>query len=583
MHYWGKRLFFQGSSIALAAFMAACSPPTNPANYQDAAPDVNPDDFESIEVLPPEQVVLVVNDLSQVVQFQALGHRPDGSTQDITSVVEWQTSSAALLEIDDEGSAYAPTQLGGEALVFASLGSMTGNATADVIQRRSVIGPGANETVAAAFDTATVDTSPGRTPRIEYPRDNTVIPPNFAGLEFHFTPGSGNDVFELAFDQDYYQLHYYAGCSVLSGGCMMVPDSTVWDLIGEMFRGKDVTVTVSGTSSTDYLIKTVSAPQQLSFTFDDLTAGLYYWAATDGRIHRFDFGHANVPPEPWYPDDFGNGDCAACHSLSRDGSLMAVNRGIGDVEVIDVETKTLLWSTSAPFTNSVFSPDNSKLIIGGSTVSGPIPMQVYDVATGQLLGFNFTGESESPEWSPDGTMIAYASSFGGGPIKIHSWDGDQFGPAVDLVTSVGGQFPAFTPDSEWIVFNRNGFFEAAALSSNLTVQLNQVGDGTWPKLAPNLMEYSGGEVVFMTFATIRNVGLRQSFATQVWMTAFDPARAAAGQDPSFAPVHLPWQATEHGNHIAQWATDIPHQSCTIDEDCPPLEFCEDRECVPRVE
>lgn len=40
------------------------------------------------------------------------------------------------------------------------------------------------------------------------------------------------------------------------------------------------------------------------------------------------------------------------------------------------------------------------------------------------------------------------------------------------------------------------------------------------------------------------------------MVGVDPARAAAGNDPSFVAFWLPFQDLASGNHIAQWVEEI---------------------------
>ncbi len=35
--------------------------------------------------------------------------------------------------------------------------------------------------------------------------------------------------------------------------------------------------------------------------------------------------------------------------------------------------------------------------------------------------------------------------------------------------------------------------------------------------------------------------------------AMDPDAIASGEDPSFAPIWLPGQESEGGNHIGQWS------------------------------
>jgi len=66
--------------------------------------------------------------------------------------------------------------------------------------------------------------------------------------------------------------------------------------------------------------------------------------------------------------------------------------------------------------------------------------------------------------------------------------------------------------------------------------------------------------MYFTFSSTRDygvelVGLNQP---QVWMAAFDPAKAKMNLDPSSSSFWMPFQDVNSHNHIAQWtATFIP--------------------------
>jgi hypothetical protein len=64
------------------------------------------------------------------------------------------------------------------------------------------------------------------------------------------------------------------------------------------------------------------------------------------------------------------------------------------------------------------------------------------------------------------------------------------------------------------------------------------------------------------------------------MVAFDPAKAAAGQDATFPAFWLPFQDINGGNHIAQWVTSIPRHTCQTSADCDQGEHCLSGNCVP---
>jgi hypothetical protein len=111
-----------------------------------------------------------------------------------------------------------------------------------------------------------------------------------------------------------------------------------------------------------------------------------------------------------------------------------------------------------------------------------------------------------------------------------------------------------------------------------------VNGDSWPKWAPDVQPYRGGTLMWFTFSSRRAIGLRGASGTaQIWMAAFDPSKAQAGQDPSWSGFWLPFQEPSSGNHIAQWVTEVHRQDCTDDMQCQQGEFCQGGQCVPVVQ
>jgi len=55
---------------------------------------------------------------------------------------------------------------------------------------------------------------------------------------------------------------------------------------------------------------------------------------------------------------------------------------------------------------------------------------------------------------------------------------------------------------------------------------------------------------------------------QIWMAAIDLDNLAAGVDPSYPAFWLPFQDYTAHNHIAQWVTSIPTETCAdIGQSC----------------
>jgi TolB protein len=186
-------------------------------------------------------------------------------------------------------------------------------------------------------------------------------------------------------------------------------------------------------------------------------------------------------------------------------------------------------------------------------------------------------------------------------LQVLPFDGSTWGAPTQLV-AYGGQnnyYPTYSPDAAWVMFNRspsnaNSFdapdaqvwiVSAAGGTPLHMATASSSGGDSWPKWAPDVQPYRGASVMWFTFSSRRAYGLRTAAGAQaqIWMAAFDPARATAGTDPSYPSFWLPFQEADSGNHIAQWVTEVERQPCFVDGDCPSGEFCEGGVCVPVIE
>jgi hypothetical protein len=108
------------------------------------------------------------------------------------------------------------------------------------------------------------------------------------------------------------------------------------------------------------------------------------------------------------------------------------------------------------------------------------------------------------------------------------------------------------------------------------------GAETWPKWDPSPYQHRGRPLFWHTFSSERPVGLRGADAMQIWVAAFDPAAAAAGDDPSRAAFHLPFQDRGSANYIGQWVTEIQYERCDEGDGTCSNEFevCREGLCIP---
>jgi TolB protein len=484
-----------------------------------------------------------------------------------------------------------------------------------------VIGPGADKSAPGKFGGGD---DPSAKPQLVYPASGIIVPPNMNSLEFHYTPGAGQTLFELRFEAATLNFVIYFGCQPLGTGCVYTPAKQFWGELVKAARGKAaVKYTLRGVNGQSPGAVGTSDTHEISFTKEDINGGLYYWNTT-GVIQRYDFGYPLKQAELFMNAQMAGGFvCVGCHALSRDGSVMAVGSGAplpaAPYGIFDVATRKPVSVSGTKLTGAgnffSFSPDAKQLLYSNGAKIG-----WRDLTTGQTINDNVV-PGAMPDWSPSGSMMVFARpspilagpGIQGGAISLMDYDQPNQAwknPRV-LVPASGGDnyYPAFDPSGNWVVFNRSAANHSSYENIGVDSKSGQVGDGelwavnvhgnkpirldnatkpgavSWAKWAPDIGTYWGGTVMWLTFSSARAYGLRlaENQKVQLWMVAFDPDKAQAGKDPSFPAFWLPFQDINGGNHIAQWVTHVERQPCTTAKDCAGNETCSNGKCVPVVQ
>ncbi|HEY1558537.1 MAG TPA: hypothetical protein VGF94_27125 [Kofleriaceae bacterium] len=277
--------------------------------------------------------------------------------------------------------------------------------------------------------------------------------------------------------------------------------------------------------------------------------------------------------------------------------------------------------------------------------SGTAGTTVSFASVAGLTGLRVT----NPDWSSDGSAVYFTATnvitgittaTGCGPSgtmsctynnkdDIHGENGslwqvpvtgnNTFGTPTEILApgsaTENDYYPAISPDGTSLVFDRatGTAGDIASLDSynnpNATLYAMTVTPGvgtpvalakanehdaltnSWPRFSPFVQMYKGHRLLWVTFSSTRDYGLRvqnesPSFFNcyppvtpedpsgdhkkafdpnctqpQIWMAAIDLDQLAAGQDPSFPAFWLPFQDYTAHNHIAQWVDTIMTQSC----------------------
>ncbi len=446
--------------------------------------------------IEPEDAVLVIEGTTPARQtYRAFGTYADGAERELTDQVAFAIRSTRPIGSFRGNELTSGTAFGGRARVETQLGTVGAMTSVTfVVRRETTVAPSTGEPLpsdpGALF---TGDSDPERAPRLVYPNDGAVVPPNLGRMEIHWLRGSAdNTLFEVAFTNDVTDVRAYTRCERPSGvtenGCIWEPSGEVWTWIAySNAGGAPLEIQVR---ATDDAGGGVGASRSLSMRFarDDLRGTIYYWTVSEGgRIIRYDFGAGAGAAEPVIgPETTESGQCVGCHALSPDGTKLVGSVGgqnNGGMVLMDLETFTPLRNESAAGDRvlqfATFAPDGNTLaavygddpdlpvygdLLLFDTRCTPDAMDTCGVMTGRIpLGGR---EASHPDWSPDDTRIAFtdvgrhdtSQRPGHGAIAYVEREGAGWSAPRDLVPRVDGRNrynPAHAPDSSFVVFNES--------------------------------------------------------------------------------------------------------------------------------
>jgi hypothetical protein len=537
-------------------------------------------------VIAPSSAQLFVDNGAPATQAFTVTLIDDaGRESDVTGQVGWQLVDPAFGSF--AGATF--TARGGRAgktMAQASLGPLTGQAQIEVTVRGRRVIAGAPANAPDLFASATDD--PAVAPVMVYPPDRVVVPGNLGDFEAHWTDAHGHDLYEVRLEGDHVDLRAYTTGGA-TGWTAFTPSE--WDAAAR--SSAQLTLGLRGLTLANPGRAGVAPNQIVTHGIEDVEGGLYYWAAesadasTPAGIFRYDFGAVGQPAEEFYTTrQSANGRCVACHTLSRDGTKMALTYDGGNqsATIVDVATRTPAIAPSTEYWNfAAYTPDGAKLITSHNGV-----LTVRDGTTGAAQGTVPTGAyATHPDFAPDGTTLVYVQvaapgadwHFGGGAIMAVSYDaatGAWGAPRVVVEGGGNNYYPSVSPDGQWVLFNRSGEDAYDDASAELWVarldgsqpprklDLANIGVGltnSWARWAPFRNTYSDGvnteDLYWITFSSKRAFGVRLGAGRpQIWMAAFFPRRAAAGNDPTGPAFRLPFQALVTSNHIAQWTETV---------------------------
>ena len=456
--------------------------------------------------------------------------------------------------------------------------------------------------VVDAFEVGTVHesgTDAEREPSIVYPSHETMFPINVSRIRHEWTAGDGNTEFELTFEGPNTTVRVYTNeAAFLPDAPSWLPSEAEWDWIAESNRGDSVTFTVRAHEvGTDDIWS--SEPIELYFSAAEVEGAIYYWSTgTEGIMKAL---VSDPTPVKFYTDPAADDadKCVACHTLSKDGTRMAVGYDGEKLREVSVpERETLVPSDGSERKSAwtTFSPDGELLLVAADGI-----LTLIDSDTGETVGDSGglvplpDGKvATHPDWSALGEYVAITlgtrggnKEVEGGEIAILPYNEGAWGEPEILVPNAGGEdnnfFPVWSPDSAHIAFVNATGKSKDALSA--TLRLVSVGDGTvtdlvrlnervnnedgvisignsMPTWAPSTKPGSFW-IAFSSlraYATVREAADKED---QIWIAAIDPAKP----DPSYAAFWAPFQSVDEGNHRAFWTHTGEDEQCTCVDEC----------------
>ena len=394
-------------------------------------------------------------------------------------------------------------------------------------------------------------------PRLVYPPNNVLLPPNMNVLEVQFIPPAGATNFEVAFTNGNTDVRVVTQCTPVpdvrggqSRGCGVTLPQAAWNDIANNNRdAAGVSISVRATKDGSCVAQS-SDQIQVFFAKEDLAGGIYYWqsgtyggiAGKTGGIYSHDFGTLDPTPTPFYTSG-DNGTCVGCHTVSRDGALMALETDdpdaddeMGDVHshVMDIATRIILGTAGGggakpgPGAGGSLSPgfqsfSHDHVNMVASTYNKTDQNKVFDVfnntpALSGTWAIPNGWQATQPDISPDDTAMLYVVP-AVGTVSLagdhHFLSGSIYESPIDfnantlgspnlLLGSTGTQnfyYPSFSPNSTFVVFNEapdgDAFYNRKARVKLLHYP-KQGGDGPLDLPALNSPPAGAGDVDRLT-------------------------------------------------------------------------------------
>jgi hypothetical protein len=532
--------------LSLAMLALACSSKEKTSTGSD---DVV---LTALTIEPAEVTIATGPEGGLPVDFTVTATLEDGSVVELEEV-EWSLSNRSAGELDDQGVFTPSDSNGGITYVTAGFDGLVAQALVTVTYGEELVEEGAN---AGAFRGAETEVDG----MWAYPQDGVNFPRNTPSIKFQWYD-QGAESYKLRFRGATTDL------SVYTTATSWTASEEVWTRVVSTNAGGSLSVTLSAAVGGAVYSE---APLTLNVNRMDGTGSIYYWSTSASGIMEVPYGgYARE-----YLTYSTTGRCVGCHDISPQGYIaMSYDGGNGSLVVKRLSDGADMIAADTGYYGNfkTFSPDGRYM---ATTLAGTLLL--YDATTFTLLyEVPVDGSVSHVDWSPDGDSLALVTRpdgyddwcFYGGSVSVmdHNGDGTFSAPRVIYAPPSGynAYYPVWSPDGDWIAFNvsyEDAYDDASAMLNVIardggtpivlgSANLSEGYTNSWPRWGP----LPDDEVLWLAFSSKRAYGTTTAAGVpQIWVTAFDPERAARGEDPSWPAFWLPGQDPAQSNHIPVW-------------------------------
>ncbi len=360
------------------------------------------------------------------LQFTVQGVAAGGSTAPLTGAT-WDVDPPAAGSIDATGLFTASGSFGGTATVSAHFQTLCKSASLQMkvqwVDTTSEPSPGIGAVLA---NTPATDAPTGIS--LLYPPPNTMAPMDFSPITAQWTYAAAQNAnaFVLRFDSDAAQIDVVGGAKwQVSGGYAVTIPTTAWQKLFQFSAVKSwnlrvIAATTSGKVVTGTPIQTPA--QAFGVALQKAGGAIYYWNTSLLGVRVLEPGKpaASIPTP--------GGFCAGCHSISPDGSTIAVSFMMGatgssmsmglftaksglNPPWLNATAKTKLASSftiAAAFSKAYFNATDKRLVVPSAPLLFATNLFSIDLLKGtetQLVTGGDLGQQAFPTWSPDGSTV----------------------------------------------------------------------------------------------------------------------------------------------------------------------------------